>query len=70
MFENYNLIFRKSTLLIKQKLVFVKDASLFFTNRSHKRRRGEIVIMSAKHEAERSEAWNSTTASEGAIYKT
>ena len=48
-------------------LVFVKDASLYLTNHSHERRRREIVITSAKHEAERSEA--STTAMEGAIYK-
>ena len=38
-----------------QTLVFVKDASLYFTNPSHERRRREIVITSAKHEAERSE---------------
>ena len=41
------------------KLVFVKVASLYFT--SHERRRREIVITRAKHEAERSQA------SEGAI---
>ena len=34
-------------------VVFVKDALLYFTNCSHERRRREIVIMSAKHEAER-----------------
>ena len=45
--------------------VFVKDASLYFTNRGHKHRRREIAITSAKHEAERNE--DSTTASEGAI---
>ena len=37
-------------------LVFVIDASLYFTNRGHARRRRKIVILSAKHEAERSEA--------------
>ena len=54
-------------------LVFVKDASLYFTNRGHERQRREIVITSAKHEAETSAAYlNSTTESEGAgaIYKT
>ena len=35
-------------------VVFVKDASLYFTNRGHKRRRREIVITSVKHGAERS----------------
>ena len=45
-------------------LVFVKDASFYFTSRGHDCRRREIVITSAKHEAER------TIASEGAIYKT
>ena len=36
-------------------LVFGKDASLYFTNLGHERQRREIVITSAKHEAERSE---------------
>ena len=36
------------------KLIFVKDASLYLTNRGHDRWRRKIV-MSAKHEAERSE---------------
>ena len=35
-----------------EEIVFVKDASLYFTKRDHVRR--EIVITSAKHEAERS----------------
>ena len=35
-------------------IVFVKDASLYFTNPGHERRRREILT-SAKHEAERSE---------------
>ena len=48
-------------------IVFVKDASLYFTKCGHERRRREIAITSAKYEAERSE---SNTASEGAIYKT
>ena len=34
--------------------IFVKEASLFFTKRDYERRRREIVITSAKHEAERS----------------
>ena len=54
----------------KAKLVFVKDASLYFTNGGHEHRRREIVITSANHESERSEAWKSSTASEGGIYKT
>ena len=36
-------------------IVFVKDASLYFTIRGRERRRREIVITSAKHKAERSE---------------
>ena len=49
-------------------IVFVKDASRYITSRGHERRRRDIVITSAKHEAERSE--NNTSTSEGAIYKT
>ena len=35
-------------------LVFVKDASLYFTNHGHEPRRRELAITSVKHEAERS----------------
>ena len=45
-------------------LVFLKDVSLYFTKRDYERRRCEIVITSAKHEAERSKP-----ASEGSIHK-
>ena len=45
------------TKLVGIYLVFVKDASLYFTNSGHECRRREIVIASA------------ATASEGAIYK-
>ena len=40
--------------------IFVKDASLYFTNSGHDRRMHEIVIVSA---------WNNTATSEGTIYK-
>ena len=45
-----------------QLLVFVEDASLYFTKRDHERRRLQIVITSAERK--------STAASEGAIHKT
>ena len=35
------------------KIVFVKDPSLYVTNRGHERRRRKIVITSAKHKAKR-----------------
>ena len=44
--------------IVTVKLVFVKDASLFFTNRGHKCRRREIVTRA-----------QNTSANEGAIYK-
>ena len=56
---NEQLIMNVALLII----VFVKDASLYFT--SHEHRRHEIVVTSAKHKAE-----CSTNANEGAIYKT
>ena len=40
-------------LVFSLQLVFVKDTSLYFTSHSHERQRREIVITSAKHEAER-----------------
>ena len=50
---------------LRCELVFVKDASLCFTSCGHKSQRREIVITSAKHEAERN-----TTASKSAMYRT
>ena len=61
--NNWLLVTQPDGVSNKQ-LVFVKDASLYFTSRGYEHRRREIVIASAKHETERSNA------SEDAIYKT
>ena len=52
---NLSLQLQNPKLTTYDCIVFVKDASLYFTNHGHEGRRRMIVITSAKHEAECSE---------------
>ena len=61
-FECHIQIYCFRVLIITILLVFVKNASLNFTNSGHERQRRKIVIVGTKRKAERS-----ITASEGAI---